>query len=101
VADLDPVSPLFREETVTDLDASYPSGMCQFTLHDGDTIVESDDRLVITQQARPGYSGEDIVLYKRRLEWTSTRRRVIKWPIKKPVTAPAEPTPVADATGEP
>lgn len=80
--------PAYREETVTLLEFSYPSAVYHQTLREGDTIdFESGNPLeiYIHKIARDGYPAEDIVLYMKHLEWTSTRTRVMKWPLKKPI----------------
>lgn len=86
--------PSFREETVIDIDVSYPSGVCQFTLRGPDTYFDGADQLkiVMTAKTEPAPSPEeDIVLLKSHMEYYSIRKRVIKWPLKKPITAPVDP----------
>ena len=88
--------PAYREETIIDADFSYPSGLCQFTLHieEGDRMASLDTGVTVLHfAARQQSLEEDTVLYPTHLEWTSTRKRVIKWPVKKPVTVKPEPMP--------
>ncbi len=92
----DPIisEPAFREETVIDIDVSYPSGKCEFTLRGEDRFDDSKPEYAtihLTEKVSPAPSpAEDIVLFKGQMEYYSIRRRVIKWPVKKPIVAPVD-----------
>jgi hypothetical protein len=84
---MDIVSPLFTEETVTDIDVEFSSGRVkELTLFPADSYVDTpggiDVNIAIPREA--------ISLNKAHIAWYSIRERVIRRPIAKPITADSQ-----------
>lgn len=77
-------APAYTVEAVTDLSVMCPSGLCNFTLREGDqwNATEDGGSLVIL------WNGRTIVFNLSRVDYYEVHAHEIKTPIKKPVIAP-------------
>jgi len=78
-------SPVYVEETVTDIDVVYSTGPQNFTLYGADSYKDTPTKIVITL-ASPL---EVITLFKTPMHGYSVRQRVIKRLVKGPSPAVA------------
>lgn len=75
--------PDFTEETVTDLDLGFSTGLVkQLTLYKDDSYSISPDEIQVNFAA-----GEDLTVNRAHVAWFSERQRVVRTPVKKSPTA--------------
>jgi len=76
--------PTYTTEDVVDLNIMVPSGLCNFTLREGDKYYPSDDggSLMVLWNKRT------LVFNLSRVDYYEVADRTIKTLIKKPVIAP-------------
>ena len=73
--------PEFTEETVTDLDIWTTTGMLPLTLHEGDTIEETDYGILVSFKREPV---EVLKFYWAHIVYTASRQRIVRRPVIHP-----------------
>lgn len=90
--------PGFVEKTVTDLDVCYQNGIRSVTLGPDDIFTVTADGIQVVFAPTATSPKETLTLWRAPMLWFSVRERVVKWPVKPSMPAPAKPGP-PDMTG--